>query len=248
MEIPFKTVIVDDEIHAINAMKSLLGEFREISIEKTFTCPNEAFGYTLQNKPDLIFLDIQMPLLSGIQFAQKLIERNLNIPVIFTTAHDNFILEAFRNDAIDYLLKPVSLPELKDAIEHFKRKNGNEINQTLKKFLETNQRIKIHFNSRNGFITFFEDEIIFVKADGAYSNIRLKNDREITVSQNMGKVEEQIHSSDFIKIHRSVIVNSQFIFEINRGKKECTISVDSKLMKLPVSAEGMKLLTSLITG
>lgn len=246
MKTPVKTIIVDDELHAIDLLTSLINEIPELELTGSFANPLEAFSFVIQHNPDLIFLDIQMPELSGIDFAKKLIELKLDIPVIFVTAYDNFVLEALRVNAVDYLLKPVSFSELQEAVYRVKQKATDAIYYSLRKFIGYSHRKNLVFNTRNGFITFFEDEILFIKADGVYSTIHLKNGKEITVSQNLGKIEEQIDLPELLKIHRSNIVNTNFIFEVNKGKKECIIINDTKTYRLPVSSIGLKLIEELI--
>lgn len=248
MESAIKTIIVDDEPRAIDLLSVLLKNNPEIQVEESFTSPIEAINYVSTHEINLIFLDVQMPEISGIDFAKKLTELNLKIPIIFVTAHDQYLLEALRINAVDFLLKPVDVVELKEAILRVKQQTKENISNSLSKFIESQQRRKLRFNTRNGFITFFEDEILYVKADGVYSFIHLINAKEITVSQNIGKIEEQLQRKELIKIHRSVIANANYIFEINRGKKVCILSVESINYKLPLSIEGIKLIENFINS
>jgi DNA-binding LytR/AlgR family response regulator len=245
MKTPFKYIIVDDEQHAIDLLSTLMKNFPEFQIGGTFTSSVEAIRFVTINEIDLIFLDIQMPELTGIDFSRKLIELNNNASVIFITAYNEYLLEALHVNAADYLLKPISVYILKEALERYKQRTKKDITESLKKFLESTQRRKLRFNTRNGFITFFEDEILFIKADGVYCNILLQNEKEITVSQNLGKIEEQLQLPELIKIHRSVIVNANFIFEVNKGKKECILELDGKSYKMPISSSGLNLIESI---
>ena len=242
-----KSIIIDDERHAIELLKALLENIPEVQVEKTFTSPVEALKYLAVNRTNLIFLDIQMPEISGIDFAKKLIELNIKSAVVFITAHDQYILEALRVNALDYLLKPVDIIELKETVLRVIQKGKDEFSDSFSNFLKSNQRRKLRFNTRNGFITFFEDEILFIKADGVYSMIHLINGKELMISQNLGKIEEQLQNKELIKIHRSIIANVNFIFEINRSKKECILAVDSNNFILHFSTEGLKLIENYIT-
>lgn len=239
---PYRTIIVDDEKAAIDSMIVLLEDFPELTIVNTFISSKEALEFVLKEKPDFIFLDIKMPEISGLEFARKLIELKSNSSVIFVTAFDEYVLEALRNNAVDYLLKPVTFVGLKEAIERFKARNKTESIGNLNKFIKSQQRRKLRFNTRNGFISIYEDEILFLKADGVYSDIFLISGKEITVSQNLGRVEEQLYLPELIKIHRSTIINGNHIFEINRGKKECTLILNKKTFKLPASNDGIKVI------
>ena len=104
---PLQAIIVDDEKHAIDSLKILLEEFNEVDVVQPFSSSQSAYDYTIKYKPDLIFLDIKMPEVSGIDFARRLIDLNFRIPIIFTTAYDEFVTEALWVNAVDYLLKPI---------------------------------------------------------------------------------------------------------------------------------------------
>ena len=237
---PFKSIIVDDEIHAIELLSALLGNIPSVELVNNFTSPVKAIKYLSNNKIDLIFLDVQMPELSGIEFVKTISEMNIDSYVVFVTAHDQYMLEALRVHALDFLLKPVDLQELKEAIARVRNTSKRDHFKDLKKVLDNQQRRKLRFNTRNGFVAFFEDEILYIKADGVYSLIHLANGKEVIISQNLGKIEEQLGLPELIKIHRSVIVNANYIFEINRSKKECNLSIDSDSYKLKMSSEGLK--------
>lgn len=246
MQKKLRSILVDDEKHAIELLSALLQNIPGISIENTFTSPVNALKYVAKNDVDLIFLDVQMPELSGIEFAQTISDFNIQPNIIFVTAHDQYLLDALRLNALDFLLKPLDITELQEAVKRVKKRSKEGFSDSLKKLLQMNQRTKIKFNTRYGFVTFFEDEILYVEADGVYSIIHLVNGKEIVVSQNIGKIEKQFNNKSLIKIHRSVIVNANYIFEINRGKKECTLAVDEVNLKLRVSSEGLKLIEEFI--
>jgi DNA-binding LytR/AlgR family response regulator len=246
MKKPISAIIVDDEQHAVDSMAALLKYFTELQVIKTFTNPQTALDFVLKEKPGVIFLDISMPEMSGIDFARKLMDWHITVPVIFITAHEKFILQALRNNAVDYLLKPVSQTELADAIWRVKLKTEEENKQNLLNFLNQNHIRKLRFNTRTGFITFSEEDILFILADGVYSKIQLKTGKEITVSQNLGKLENLLQLANLVKIHRSCIVNGYYIFEVNRSKKKCSVCLDEKTFQLPVSSKGLQLLDELI--
>lgn len=246
METPFKSIIVDDERHAVELLDVLLKNIPDVKVENTFTSPIDAINYVSKNEINLIFLDVQMPEMSGIEFVKKLSEQNLKIHVIFVTAHNQYLLEALRVHALDFLLKPVDVNELKEAISRIHQTTKEDFSDSLRKLIESNQRRKLRFNTRNGFVTFFEDEILFIKADGVYSMIHLSNGKEIVISQNLGKIEEQLQRKELIKIHRSTIANVNYIFEINRSRKECVLAVDSNNYILHFSSEGLKLIENFI--
>lgn len=246
MEKTLQSIIIDDEKHAIELLSALLQNIPYVEVENTFTSPLNALKFVAKNNIDLIFIDVQMPEMSGIEFVQTISELKIQPYIIFVTAHDQYLLDALRVNALDFLLKPVDIAELEEAVQRIKIRSKDDFSARLEKLLEINQRKKLKFNTRSGFVTFFEDEVLYVKADGVYSTIRLVNGKEIIISQNLGKIEKQFGNKALIKIHRSVIANANYIFEINRGKKECTLVVDADNYKLRVSSEGLKLIEEFI--
>lgn len=241
-----KTIIIDDETHAIDSLTALLVNFNEITILASFTDALSALDYLVTHSVDLIFSDIRMPQISGINFAHKLTDLDKDIPIIFTTAFSGHVLDALRNNAVDYLLKPVSPFELKEAIERAKKRISQHENGDSPDSNQTNHRRKLRFNTRTGFVTFFEDEILFIKADGVYSDIHLMNGKTIAVSQNLGKIEENLRLPHLIKVHRSVIVNFNHIFEIKRNTKQCLVIINDVRHELPVSHDGLKKIEALL--
>ncbi len=246
MNQPLKSIIVDDEVQAIELLSALLKNIPGVEVDKSFSSPLEAIDYLSKNKSDLIFLDVQMPDLSGIEFAKTISDLNIDSYVVFVTAHDQYLLDALRVHALDFLLKPVGVEELSEAVLRVQKRNRKDHISNLKNLFTANQRKKLRFNTRNGFVTFFEDEILFIKADGVYSLIHLINGKEVIISQNLGKIEEQLTIKELIKIHRSVIVNANYIFEINRGKKECILAIDADTYKLKLSLDGLKVIENFI--
>ena len=212
----------------------------------TFTSPLDAIKYISKNEVDLIFLDIQMPEISGIEFAETISQLNLHPDVIFVTAHDQYLLDALRVNALDYLLKPVDVLELEKAVSRVQKRNKKDFRESIQNLVASNQKKKLKFNTRNGFVTFYETDVLYIEADGVYSKIHLINGKEIIISQNLGKIEEQLKAKELIKIHRSVIVNANYIFEINRGKKECILAVGADNYKLRISQEGLRLIENII--
>lgn len=123
-----KTIIIDDEILAINLMKVLLAGFEQINVEASFTDAKEALEYLKDNKVDLIFLDIEMPKTDGLEVAQLILNLNIHAQIVFATAHSQYAVEAFEISAMDYLLKPISKERLAKTIERIQSSSYQEIN------------------------------------------------------------------------------------------------------------------------
>ena len=172
-------VIVDDEPKAIQSLSWELTNFSdEICILATFSNPENALEFLKHNTPDCLFLDIQMPTMDGFQFLGHLINRDF--PVIITTAYDEYAIKALKNEAIDYLLKPIDSDDLKETIEKVKKFNSkalsiDRLEQLLLNINNTPTQQKVTINSDGKLIFLKVDDIIFVQSDGNYSTIYLKN-------------------------------------------------------------------------
>lgn len=114
-----KTVVVDDEARALNRMKILLDKFDELEVLEMFYNADQAIEYIIENEPDLVFLDIEMPGKTGLEIAEELNKNVLHTKIIFVSSYDHYAIKAIKNHAFDYLLKPVDIDDLKTSIERY---------------------------------------------------------------------------------------------------------------------------------
>lgn len=115
-----KTVIVDDEIRALNRMQILLENFSEVEILEQIYDANHAIEFIVKNEPDIVFLDIEMPGKTGLEIAEEINKNILHTKIIFISSYDHYAIKAIKNHAFDYLLKPVGIDDLKATIERYK--------------------------------------------------------------------------------------------------------------------------------
>lgn len=217
-----RTIIVDDEPAAISNLKWELENFCEdVEVIDSFTSPVEAISGINYLKPDCVFLDIEMPEKDGFTLLSELKFKKFQL--IITTAYENYALQAFRENAIDYLLKPVDTDELKNAVEKIKSMKGTvDLSDQIRKVLQTN----IHQPSTSQKISFAVDgkillvkpsEILYCKSDGNYTEIYQAEKKVIVVSKNLKEVERKINHPNFLRIHNSYLVNTDFIMEYIKG-------------------------------
>ena len=119
-----KTILVDDEQFALNRLKSLLNLFPEIEVVADFTIPKIAIREIIKRQPDIIFIDVEMPEMTGFDLVKSLKKSGLKTKIVFVTAYDHYAIKAIKQAAFDYLVKPVDIDELKECIA---RLNGNSI-------------------------------------------------------------------------------------------------------------------------
>ncbi len=210
-----KVLIIDDEAKARKLLKAMIYDCDE-NIEIVADCDDLPSGIKAIKKfaPDLIFLDIEMPAYSGLELMDFFNEDEVNFSVIFTTAYSQYALQAFRFSAIDYLLKPLNINLLKEAIERFKRKNAKETQNlfALKHNLENSKTKKIGIPQANGIRFVSTNDILFAKGEGAYTEIYLLNEEKILISRNLKYLEDLLEGVDvLVRCQKSYIVNTNFI-------------------------------------
>jgi len=168
-----RVVIIDDEAEGRDVMQHLLTSFREIDIAAIAESADSGLEAILRTKPDMVFLDIQMPKKSGFDLVQQLVQMHLSPVIVFVTAFDQFAIKAIRFAAFDFLTKPVDPDELQQTILRFKaKKESFDFNSRVKTLLEQlNPGRKIRFNTRSGFIAVNPEEILYIHADGNYSEL-----------------------------------------------------------------------------
>ena len=217
-----KAVIVDDEQLAIESLQWEIENFsQDVKVVETFTNPKEAVSGINYLKPDLVFLDIEMPEIDGFQLLQLLDYRNFDL--IITTAYNQYAIQAFKANAIDYLLKPVDPDDLIQAVEKVKKRYGSDfatqnIETVIDKFIRNNKerQKKIPLPLNQKIILVKPEDILYCKSDGSYTTVFMSNGEKYLVSKSMKYVEDLL-SNDFIRIHKSYIVN---IFEIKEFIKQ----------------------------
>jgi len=211
-----KAIIVDDEKHSVATLTWKIENFcPDVELIAQFTDSSEALNYIRENKPDLLFLDIEMPRLNGFELLEELGD-DISFEVIFITAYDEFGINAVKANALDYLLKPVQNQELKAAIEKYKIKKSidNQNDHVQQNNLKTN---KIALATKESIEFVNPDDIISCKSDSNYTMIYLTGDRKKLISKTLKEVEQWLSPYSFFRAHHSHLVNLQHIKEYVRA-------------------------------
>lgn len=228
-------IIIDDEQDAIESLAWEISMFcKQIKIIDSFTNPEEAISAINYLKPDCVFLDIEMPKIDGFQLLSHLNYRDFDL--VITTAYDNYALKAFRENAIDYLLKPI---DNDDLIKVVKRIEKNKLNKQLGFSLQDlikpseNKTKKIAIPS-SGKITFLNiAEVTYCKSEGNYTTIYLENGEKHLYSKKIKDVFEAFESDLIIRVHQSYLVNINYIKEYVKSEGYYLILDNNKT--IPVS-------------
>lgn len=222
-----RIAIVEDEENAIDALKSLL-EYSKVLFELlgTASSHSEAVQLIEEKKPQLLFLDIQLTDCSGFDVLKDLIYREMEI--IFTTAFNQFAIEAFEEHAVGYLLKPID-PEL--FMRTFTRAcslvDSKKLYHQVKNYDSIITRFAQRFSisTMEGTRYLDTNDVIQIRGDGSYSHIHLKNGEVVMVSKNIGHFEDELKELGFIRCHRSHLVNPTHITGfIKRGGNKLKLS------------------------
>ena len=233
-----KAILIDDEERARVNLKFLLEEFCP-EIKVIAECKNLSEGVKAirKEKPELIFLDIEMPGHSGLELLDFFNESEIDFSIIFVTAYNNYAINAFKLSAVDYILKPINPAELQEAVQLFKkRKNKTENLLALKSNLESPQNKTIALPILGKIIFINIDEILYLKGDGAYTNI-IKTDRtSILISKNLKHFEDMFeNNNNMMRVHRSYIANLNHIK--SAGKTDGYNIEFSEQEQIPVSSD-----------
>jgi len=204
-----KVIIVDDERLARNALKTLLFEYSDMEVVGEASNGSEALELAEKYDPDVIFLDVQMPGKSGFDIISQLPEKS---NIIFVTAFDQYAIRAFEVNALDYLLKPISPARLKQAINKLNRFIVEEINDLPQ--LKYDDKVLICLYNSMKLIEV--NTIKMILADKNYTNIVTSENRFDLISKSLKDWEKRLPETKFIKIHRSLIINTDYIVKIEK--------------------------------
>ena len=217
-----RVIIIDDEPSAVEVIRLLLKKklAQEVQVVASTQDPEEGRRLILDLRPELVFLDIEMPGLSGIELAAGLPAGLTR--VVFITAYDAYAIHAFKVHAIDYILKPVDASELVATVRRVEQEllNRQPIHQQLlqlKQLLhpeQGNERIGIAMADRILFVEL--NEILYCTASGAYTSVHLRDGQKLVASKSLGEFESQLEPSGFFRIHHSHLIQLKKIREFQK--------------------------------
>jgi two-component system LytT family response regulator len=237
----FRAMIIDDEAIARKRLRGLLDAHQEkITIIDEAADGIEALEKIQQHNPDLIFLDIQMPGHNGFEVVRKLARQPL---IIFTTAYDEYALAAFKENAIEYLLKPIAPDELERAIRKLDALAGkrNDWESSLQGFItrldaasQKPSRMQVKVGDTIKLVDY--DKILYFESDEKYTTLFTENS-EFIIDQSLNELEEKLPGKDFVRIHRKHIVNVNHIAEIKKwfDRRLLVVLKSPKKIELTVS-------------
>ncbi|WP_028284373.1 LytR/AlgR family response regulator transcription factor [Olleya marilimosa] len=236
-----KAIIIDDEKRARRILRTLIEEECP-EIVTIFDAENLLEGVAIikSEQPDVVFLDIEMPNHSGLQILEFFKNDTINFQIIFTTAYGHYAIDAFKLSAVDYLLKPIDIDELKIAIN--KASNSLEENFIKEKLLNLERNFqqlalnKIALEVPKGIRFVSHEDILFFEADGVYTKVFLQNGKTELICKTLKHFTEQLSNKPlFYKPHRSYLINLKYMTEIT--KKDGLQVIMSNNKSIPIARD-----------
>lgn len=213
----FHCIIIDDDPLMRFVLKEMIAKHTELSLIGDFDNPVEANEFIKKNKAELIFLDLEMPLMTGLEFLE--IYKGTLPQIIITTSHNSFAVKAFEYEVSGYLLKPIKNAEFHKAVEKVLKTNT---------IIKAKESEKILFVKKGSSIKKINlNDISFIECIGDYLNLHTENEK-FTIHSTMKAIEEKLNSGLFLRVHRSFIVNLNKIEEI----EDETFSIGSKIIPI----------------
>ena len=244
-----KAVILDDEKNCVETLQWKLNHFcPEVDVIGTFNDPVDCLGFIREHEIDLLFLDIEMPNMNGFDVLEAL--KSFDFDVIFTTAYDNYGIQAVKFSALDYLLKPVRNKELVEAIErHLKKSVARDPKAQIENLLrnlqaenQTGKPVKITLATKESLELVDPHDITYCESDSNYTMVHLRDGRKKLISRTLGEFEEMLEPFHFCRTHNSYLVNMDEVREYVKTEGGYLILKDGK--NIPVSkTKREKLLT-----
>ena len=209
-----RCLVVDDEPLALDILEDYIRKVPFLTLVKTTTSAIEGLSLVQSDAIDLVFLDVQMPELTGIQFLKII---NGKCDVILTTAYSQYALDGYDLDVVDYLLKPIAFDRFYKAAQKVLQNNGNGHQAPQEQAPASNSHDFIFVKTEHKIQKIYVDDILYIEGLKDYISIFTKTERIITL-QNMKKMEESLPAKSFIRVHKSYIVAVSKIESIERSR------------------------------
>ncbi|MBX2953147.1 MAG: response regulator transcription factor [Leadbetterella sp.] len=217
-----RAIIIDDEPACISILKLQIEKYcPQVSIVAEGLGGGEGLSAIRKHQPDLVFLDIEMPVMNGFQLLENL-DADINFSIVFTTAYNDFAVKAFKFSALEYLLKPIDIDELQKAVAKAENKKNIEKQQIelLRQSLYAPGRNpdRLALPHATGYIFVEINKIVYCESDSAYTKFYLSTGEKLLITKTLGDVEEVLSLQNFFRIHKQFLVNMSYITQYIKGE------------------------------
>lgn len=230
-----RVVVIDDEIGSVELMEQIIAGFKELKLVGTACDAIRGLQVIQRTKPDMVFLDINMPGISGLELAEMMLNTNLNPKIVFVTAYNTFYLEAIHAAAFDYLLKPVDPDDVTLLLQRYSSTSNQQKSGTTANHETFTQKVRL--NVRTGFLLVEPAEIVIIQADGNYSDIHLLGGEKVYVSQAIGQFCELLPSDMFIRVSRSALINMKYLWKVDRKTRLVTLKAGEQQFQTTITRD-----------
>lgn len=234
---PIQTLVIEDEERSLHVICNLIREFAsDIELIGSAGYVDRGAELISDKLPQLVFMDIRLADGTGFDVLRKVPSRNFEL--IFVTAHEDYAVDAFRASAVDYLLKPIGIPEFEEAVGRARKrlddKNRHErIDALLNNWMpQGNQERKIGIATMGSYEFIDIKDILWCISEGSYTRFHLVNETKLVSSRNLGFYENLLCTNNFYRIHNSTIINLRFIKSYTKGKNSCIVLTDGTQLEI----------------
>ncbi|MBS1750907.1 MAG: response regulator transcription factor [Bacteroidetes bacterium] len=218
-----KAIIIDDEKHCSDNLQWQLRQYcPEIKVAGVCKSPDQGLNEISKQQPQLVFLDVEMPGMSGFEMLEQLTD--INFDIIFTTAFNQYAIRAIKFGALDYLVKPIDKDELRAAVDKVLKHTNNESLKQLTALLTHIRKSndlsfqKIALPTIHGYELVPLNNVMYCESKSNYTNIHLNNGQQILISRTLKDIEELLNTHPFFRLHNSFLVNLQYAIRYIRGE------------------------------
>ena len=230
-----QVVAIDPEFRSLEIIRRLLSSYQQIDVVAAFQNPQEALGFVAQYPPDLIFIDVALPDMTGFELMEQVRSLTPYTLVVITSFISDHAVEALRNRAFDYLMKPLDARDVGKVIRQLRYM------RTSKSFMQGGWQNKgnrqITFHTKDGILFMHPSDIIYCQADGNYSHIYMTEANHFLLSKNLGTIEYFLKPHGFVRISRSALVNAHYLWRIHKRQGFCELKNGEDHFRLKISRE-----------
>jgi two-component system LytT family response regulator len=224
-------IIIDDEPDAINLLRLYLRHYTDIEIIGTETNAKKGLALVSEKVPELVFLDIDMPDMNGLQVASSIHSENFHSEIIFTTAHQHYAYDALGVEPLDFLVKPYCIEDLEVVIQKYKVKSEQKKKDVkMAQFVISQSNLpKLKLPANHGVVMVELRDIAIIKAKINKSELHLQDGTIEVINKNLGDMIELLNSSVFFRLNRSTYINLNYLTRVDKKNNRCFLMFNQKV-------------------